>query len=289
MTLLDGKKLAEKILEELRRDIAAFPKPPRLAVVMVGEDPATESYIRQKTRTAGKIGVTVKLFRFPPEISTNALREKAGEIARDKKNDGVIVQLPLPPHINTQTVLNAVTPEKDVDMLSSRAVGNFESGKSRILPPVVGAVDAFFREYGISVKGKHALVVGAGRLVGKPIANWFMREGATVSVAQSHTENLGELARMADIIVSGVGKPNLIRGGMVKDGVVVVDAGTSEAGDKLVGDVDFETVAPKASFITPVPGGVGPMTGAMLLKNLIVLSRQKNKSDFEDRRSRSVH
>lgn len=273
MILLDGKTLSAKILEELKSDIASLPRPPRLAVVIVGEDPATESYIRQKTRTAEKIGVGVTLHRFSLEISTNMLREKVGAIVRDKKNNGVIVQLPLPIHVNSQTVLNAVIPEKDVDVLSSRAVGNFESGKSRILPPVVGAVDAFFREYGISVKGKHALVVGAGRLVGRPVGSWLLREGATVSVAQSQTENLEELAHMADIIVSGVGKPNLIRSDMVKEGVIIVDAGTSEAGDKLVGDVDFETVAPKASFITPVPGGVGPVTVAMLLKNLVVLTR----------------
>lgn len=275
MILLDGKKLSQKILDEAKRKIAEFSEKLRLGVVVVGEDPAVKKFIQQKKKAAEAVGIDVRLYPFDAAITTNELRRRLAEIVHEKRNTGVIIQLPLPEQINTQYILNSVTPEKDVDMLSARAIGNFATGKSRILPPVAGAVKAFFEEYEIDYKSKYIVVAGAGKLVGKPVALWLLNEKATFSVIRSAAEKPEEFLRRADIIISGVGKPKFITGGMVKDGVVIIDAGTSESEGKIAGDVDFESVAPKAAYITPVPGGVGPVTVAMLLRNLVTLAGPK--------------
>ena len=165
-------------------------------------------------------------------------------------------------------------PEKDVDVLSARAVGNFSVGKSRIAPTVVGAIQELFLEYKIDVKGKNVAILGAGALVGKPVAMWLMRESSVVTVITEETPNPEEILKSADIIISGIGKPGYITGDMVKDGVVVVDAGTSESEGKIRGDVDFDSVSKKASYLTPVPGGVGPLTVAMIFKNLLALAKK---------------
>ncbi len=275
MILLDGKKISEKILNELKAKITDTKKALRLAAVVVGKDPATQKFIEQKKKAAESIGVEVRVYAFEPSITTNELRKRIAEIVHEKNNIGVIIQLPLPAHINTQYILNAIPPEKDVDVLSARALGNFYVGKSEILPPVVGAIKAFFDEYGIEIKGKYAVVVGAGRLVGKPTALWLMNEGALVSAVNEYTKDFGVFTRAADIIVSGAGKPKLISGDMIKDGAIVIDAGTSESEGKIVGDVDFDSVSKKADYLTPVPGGVGPLTVAILLKNLITLGTRK--------------
>lgn len=290
MILLDGKKLAYKILEELKQEIAGTKKQLRLAVVVVprslkatgipaaqsglgmGENPAVKKFIEQKKKTAASIGINVRIYPFEEKVTTNELRKRVAEIVHEKKNTGVIIQLPLPSHINTQYILNSVTPEKDVDVLSARSIGNFVVGKSLILPPVVGAVKAFFDEYQIDYKSKYTVVVGAGNLVGGPLAFWLLSEKVTFSVLRSATKNPEEFLRKADIIISGVGRPKFITGDMVKKGVVVIDAGTSESEGKLVGDVDFDSVSKKASYLTPVLGGVGPLTIAMLLRNLLILS-----------------
>lgn len=273
MILLDGKKLAQKMLDILKKEISESKKELRLAAVFVGDNQITKKFLEQKKGAAQDIGLGLRIYDFPETISTNELRGRLAEIVHEEKNTGVIVQLPLPEHINTQYILNAIVPEKDVDVLSARALGNFFVGKSEVLPPVVGAVRAFFDEYGIECRGKHAVVVGAGKLVGKPVAVWLMNEGAAVSVVNEFTKDTSEFTKRGDIIISGAGKPKLITGDMVKEGVVVIDAGTSEAEGKVVGDVDFDSVSPKASFITPVPGGVGPVTVAMLFKNLISLAK----------------
>lgn len=300
MILLGGKKLSEKILDELKADIAASKKELRLAAVVVGEDEVTKKFIEQKKKAASFVRVDFRIYGFPENISTNDLRKRVAGIVHEKKNSGVIIQLPLPAHINTQYILNAVPQAKDVDVLSVRALGSFAVGKSSITPPVVGAIKMLFEEYGIDYRNKYTVLVGAGNLVGKPAALWLLNEKATFSVVRSSTQNLRELLKNADIIISGVGKPKFVTGDMVKEGVVVIDAGTSvsrqspvvndgrleaesrakvrgssfrELGAAIAGDIDFEFVAPKASYITPVPGGVGPIAVAMILKNLLVLSK----------------
>lgn len=271
MTLLDGKKLSQKILSELKEEIAGLEKRLRLAVVVLDENPVVKKFIEHKKKFAGEIGIDVRIYPFDISITTNELRKRIAEIIHEKKNSGVIIQLPLPEHINEQYILNAIVPEKDVDVLSARAVGNFAVGKSPIMPPVAGAVKAFFEEYEIDYKNKYIVIIGAGELVGKPTALWLLQEKVTFGVVEHLAGSPREFLKQADIIISGIGRPHYIIGDMVKDGVVVIDAGTSESSGKIVGDVEFDSVAQKASYITPMPGGIGPLTVAILFKNLVSL------------------
>ena len=275
MVLLDGKKLAQKILGALRQEIAESKKTLRLAAIVVGENAVVNKFVEQKKKAACSVGIEVRVFPFPAAITTNELRKRLAEIVHETRNTGVIVQLPLPSHINKQYILNAVVPEKDVDVLSGRAIGNVVVGKWPILPPVAGAIKAFFEEYGIAYQKKRIVVVGKGSLVGRPVALWLLGEEGTVSVLDKETEAPGAVLAQADIIISGIGKPGFITGEMVKKGAVVVDAGTSESEGKVVGDVDFDSVAPKASYITPVPGGIGPLTVAILLQNVLTLASRR--------------
>lgn len=274
MILMDGKALAEKIYAELHEEVSKSAKKYRLAVILVGENAIIEKFVETKRKIGARIGIDVRVYHFLESISATGLRKRIAEIVHEEKNSGVIIQLPLPAHINKQSILNAVVPEKDVDVLSARAVGDFAVGKSRISPTVVGAIQELFREYKIDVKGKAVAILGAGALVGKPVAMWVMKESSVVTVVTEETSNPEEILQKTDIIISGIGKPGYITGDMVKEGVVVVDAGTSESGGKIRGDVDFDSVSKKASFITPVPGGVGPLTVAMIFKNLLALARR---------------
>ena len=265
--------MAEEIKAELKTEVLRLGKKLRLAVVKVGEDKVTEKFLGQKKKFGGAAGVDVRIYELPENISTNKLREKLAEIVHIKENTGVIIQLPLPKQINTQYILDGVIPEKDLDMLSSKSIGLFTSGRSKILPPVVGAIDHIFKTHGVEIKGKNAVVLGVGRLVGRPIATWLMKEGAVVTTIDENAIDPTLHTLNADILISGVGFPNLIKADMVKDGVVAIDCGTSEANGKLVGDFD-QKIAEKASLFTPVPGGVGPLTVAMLFKNLVELIRK---------------
>ena len=272
MVLLDGNALAQKIEKEIREAFLHTKKKLRLAIVVVGEDPVVRAFIEQKRKVASRLGIDTRVYPFVAEITTNELRKRIAEIVHEKKNSGVIIQLPLPQQINTQYILNSIPPEKDVDMLSARSIGNFTVGKSPIMPPVVGAIHMFFDEYGIAYREKSIAIVGAGNLVGRPMALWLARERIPFSLIEKDTPAPEKILREADIIISGVGTPGLITGDKVKEGVVVIDAGTSESGGKVVGDVDFDSVSKRASFITPVPGGIGPVAVAMLFKNLVTLS-----------------
>ena len=274
MIVLDGKRLSEKLLSRLKEEFSKLPKKLLLAVVTVSDDAATRSFLAQKKKIAAELGVDFRLYEHPASISTNELRTRVATIVHDAEPDSVIIQLPLPEGINAQYILNGVPPEKDVDVLSARAVGDFAVGKSRALPPVVGAIKALFDEYGIEYQKKHILVIGAGRLVGKPVALWLLEEKVSFTIVDERTLDVSEFTKKADIIIAGAGKPGLVTGDMVKEGVVVIDAGTSESAGKLVGDVDFDSVSKKASFITPVPGGVGPVTVAMIFRNLLVLTKK---------------
>lgn len=289
MVMLDGKQLAEKIIAGLKADIGEkklllaaviVPRSPQATGIPagglgIGEDAVIRKFVAQKKKIADELGVSFRTYEYPTDISTNELRKRIATIVHDADPDGIIIQLPLPPHINTQYILNSVPPEKDVDVLSARAVGDFAVGKSKVLPPVVGAIQALFQEYGIEYKVKHVVVVGAGMLVGKPVAAWLANEKVSFTVVDEHTPDIAEFTKKADILVSGVGRPGLITGEIIKEGAVVIDAGTSESAGKVAGDVDFDSVAPKASFITPVPGGIGPLTVAMIYRNLFTLATQR--------------
>lgn len=281
--IIDGKKIAEDIKQDLKDEIELIGKPSnrriRLAIIQVGEDPASTKFVEKKEKFAEEIGVGTKIYKLRGDITTSKLRKKISEIVHSpvggRKSSGVIVQLPLPSHINTQYILNSIPIQKDVDVLSSRAIGEFVSGKSNILPPVVGAIKEILQLGGEATKleGKNVVVVGAGLLVGKPVSSWLVNEGATVSVLNKETPNISKFTKEADIIISGAGSPGLIKPDMVKDGVVLIDAGTSDQFGKLVGDID-PSCSTKASLFTPVPGGVGPITVAMVFKNLVELNKR---------------
>lgn len=275
MVIMSGKEAAEEIALGVKRDADLRKTKLSLAAVVVGGDPIISKFVAQKKKIADELGVDFRVYDYPADISTNELRQRIAVIVHDADPDGIIIQLPLPNHINTQYILNSVPPEKDVDVLSARAVGDFAVGKSKIMPPVVGALKALFDEYKIDYGGKHVVVVGAGRLVGKPVAMWLLNEKAPFSIVDERTPDISEFTKKADIIISGAGKPGLITGDIIKEGAVVIDAGTSEAGGKITGDADFDSVSKKASFITPVPGGIGPLTVVMIYRNLLTLAGVK--------------
>lgn len=273
--VIGGKKIAEEILSEIANEFRKPGKPLRLAVVLVGENPGLRKFVELKKSAAQKVGIDFRTYEFPGGITTQELRKKVVEISKARINSGVIVELPLPNHINTQYILNAIPEEKDVDVLSQKSQGAFFTNRSKILPPAVEAVKTIFEKHGIEVRGKNCAVFGYGLLVGKPISHWLATQGATVTIINESTLDAKRYTLNADIIISGVGKANLITADMVKDGVAVIDFGYENVEGKMTGDVDFDTVSPKASLITPVPGGVGPIVIAAVLKNLAALPKIK--------------
>lgn len=260
---------------ELKTNVAAIKKRLRLAVVVVGEDLVVRSFIGEKKKASERIGIDLRVYPFPAGITTNALRKRIAEIVHEKKNTGVIIQLPLPPHINKQYILNAIPPEKDPDVLSARAIGNFIVGKSLIMPPVAGAIEILFEEYTIDYRVKSIVIVGAGALVGRPVALWLLGEGLGFTLITEKTARPERVLREADIVISGIGKPRYVIGEMIKQDAVLIDAGTSESAGEIVGDIDTDSVAGKVYALAPVPGGVGPLTVAVLLRNLAILAESK--------------
>ena len=273
MIILDGSTIAQQILRNLKLRVSG--KNLKLAVVQVGNNPVSAKYIKEKGKAAKRLGFGFQLYRFPEKIKGPALQSSLTQIAKDAKNTGLLIQLPLPSHLSLQEVLDCIPLQKDVDVLSAKALGLFSQGALPWLPPTVHAIFILLKETKVELKGARVLVIGAGRLVGLPVSLWLLREGATLTIANKSTQNLSSLTKQADVIISGVGKQGLITGKMIKKGAVVIDAGTSVEAGKTSGDVDFESVAKKASFITPVPGGVGPLTVACLFQNLFFLSIKK--------------
>lgn len=267
--LLKGQELADKVLSELKKKVV--PRTLGLAVVQVGKDPASNTYVGKKRQMAEQLGIQFFLYNFPKNILEGDLKKAVLSIGESAKITGMIVQLPLPSSMDTKKILDCIPPSKDVDVLSSQSFGRFALGSSPILPPTVAAVKDLLKQYKIDVAGKHVVVVGAGRLVGLPLSLWLMREKATITIANSSTFDLEKITKSADILISGTGRAKLIGADMVKKGAVVIDAGTSVESGITKGDVDFVTVAKKAGFITPVPGGVGPLTVVHLFSNLLIL------------------
>lgn len=258
--IVDGRAIAQKIKGEL---VLKFKTQPvtRLDVIMVGEDPASLKFVEIKERFGAAVGVEVRRHEFPEAVLREDLIELLNRLAIDDKSGGIIIQLPLPAHLNADELIKLIPPAKDVDALAP---------ESRVLPPVAGAVAEILTLQKVKLSGTRAVVVGRGRLVGMPVSIWLTQAGANVIVADSKTSNLPELLSTADLIVTGVGKPHLIKPQMLKDEVVLIDAGTSEAAGELAGDAD-PTCAAKCSIFTPVPGGVGPITVAKLFENLYSL------------------
>jgi len=273
MTILDGKKLSQKIRLQVKNEAEELKKSgitPGLAVILVGNDPASQVYVGMKAKACKESGIYSVVHEFPETISEKELLETIEMINNNPNIHGLLIQLPLPNHIDTTKVLEAVDPAKDVDGFHPYNVGRLVAGLDSFAPCTPLGVMEMFKEYNIDVKGKDACIVGASNIVGKPMQNLLLNEFATTDICHIYTKNLAEHTKRADILIVGVGKINLITADMVKDGAIVIDIGINKTKEgKLVGDVDFENVSKKASFITPVPGGVGPMTIAMLLKNTI--------------------
>ena len=274
MKLLDGKKLSERILANLKKEVRKSNLKLRLAVVQVGENSVSQIFINQKKKACKLVGVDFKLYHFDKKINPQGLKKEIKKIVRNPANSGIIIQLPLPKKFPPEEFLNLIPEKKDIDVLSEKNLGEFYQGILPILPPTVSGILCLLKNYKIELKGKDVVVIGAGRLVGFPLAIQLLKEKATLSVLNEFTKDAPSFIKKANILISGVGKPNLIKGKMVKKGVVIIDAGSAMKKGKLVGDVDFKEISKKASYITPVPGGVGPLTVAYLLENLVKLNKR---------------
>ncbi len=269
--LIDGKAISAKKREEIRQKSELFEKETGrkicLAVVLIGNDPASEVYVRNKIRGCEATNIKSLSYTLPATITQAQAEEVVRALAVDDAVDGILVQLPLPAGLNETKILNLIPPEKDVDGFHPVNVGNLVLGKESTVACTPMGVMTMLHEYGVEISGKNAVVIGRSNIVGKPMALLLLRENATVTVCHSKTKNLKEICKNADILVAAIGRPAFVTADMVKEGAVVIDVGINRVDGKLKGDVDFEKVGEKASYITPVPGGVGPMTITTLLEN----------------------
>ncbi|MFK7776675.1 MAG: bifunctional methylenetetrahydrofolate dehydrogenase/methenyltetrahydrofolate cyclohydrolase FolD [Gimesia sp.] len=279
--IIDGKALAATFREQLAQEVAQLKAEsqivPHLTAVLVGEDPASAVYVRNKQRACEKAGIKSTLKRLPAETSEAELIDLVQELNADQGVHGILVQLPLPKHITETAILDAVNPLKDVDAFHPENVGLIVQGRARYLPCTPYGIQQMILSTKMETTGKHAVILGRSEIVGKPMAMLLVQRGlgadATVTICHSRTQKLKEIVRSADIIIAAIGQPEFVTADMVKPGAVVIDVGINRVNDKLVGDVAFESVKEVASAITPVPGGVGPMTIAMLLKNTVTAAR----------------
>lgn len=290
MTILDGKKVSNDIKDEIAVEVAKMKangeKVPHLAAVIVGDDGASLTYVGSKVRSCERVGFESTMVRMPNTTTEIELLGKIDELNKNDEIDGFIIQLPLPPQINEQRVLLAVDPKKDVDGFHPENFGRMALDMDTFIPATPFGILELLERYKVETKGKHTVVIGRSHIVGRPMSILMSRKGwpgnSTVTLTHSNTENLAAITRQADIVISALGVPNFVTGDMVKDGVVIIDVGITRVpnadhpkGYVITGDVDFASVSPKASFITPVPGGVGPMTIAMLLKNTLLAREQR--------------
>ncbi len=280
MQILDGKKLSQKIKSQIKSQTKELKEKynivPGLAVVLVGDDPASLTYVKMKEKACKEVGFYSIVHHMPESISQQEIEETIKMMNQNPNIDGILVQLPLPSHIDTTKILELINPTKDVDGFHPYNFGRLMQGLDTFAPCTPLGVIELLKEYRIDPKGMDVCVVGASNIVGKPMAALLLNANATVDICHIYTKDLQSHTKKADMVVVGVGKPNLIRADMVKEGVILIDIGINRLPDgKLVGDADFEAISQKASYITPVPGGVGPMTIAMLLANTIKAARQR--------------
>lgn len=289
---LNGRELAEKIQQSLAPQVTEITqkigRPPRLVVVLVGNVAASASYVKSKEAAAKRVGITADVISIPESATTAELVATVEAIGREEHGpvDGILVQLPLPDHVDARAVLDAVPPNRDVDGFHAENAGLLSQGRPRFIPCTAAGVQKMILDAGVDTRGKHVVIVGRSDIVGKPLALLLAKRGpggdATVSLCHSHTSNLKAMTRQADILVAAVGIPQLITADMVKPGGVVIDVGINRITDgdrsRLVGDVDYNTVVDVAKAISPVPGGVGPLTVAMLLENTVLAAKERKKS-----------
>ena len=290
MELLDGKKTAalvqEAIAEEVRQIVAKGHRPPHLVAILVGNNGASTTYVNNKVTACERVGFASSVVNLPEDISQEALLEEIEKLNKDKSIDGFIVQLPLPKHINEQEVLLTVNPDKDADGFHPTNFGRMALGLDAFIPATPYGILELLTQYKIPTDGKHVVVIGRSDIVGRPISILLSQKpwNATVTLTHSRTQNLSKLTQEADIIIAALGIPNFLKAEMIKEGAVIIDVGITRVADasakkgfRIVGDVDFEQVKQKASYITPVPGGVGPMTIAMLMKNTLNAYKRTHK------------
>lgn len=279
--IIDGKAIAASIRARLSQEVAQFQREtgvtPKLAAVLVGDDPASHVYVRNKEQACSKAGFASDVHRLAGSTTQEELLKLIAQLNADINVHGILVQLPLPKQIHETTVLDAVDPLKDVDCFHPENVGRMVQGRPRFLPCTPHGVQVLLRESGTQVEGAHVVVLGRSEIVGKPVGMMLLQKGqtadATVTICHSRTKNLSEITRSADILIAAIGRPNFVKADDVRPGVVAIDVGINRVGDKLVGDIEYESVSAIASAITPVPGGVGPMTIAMLLENTLTAAR----------------
>lgn len=277
--LIDGKILSQKIKDALKENVLLFKqkfnRDITLAVIKVGHNPASEVYVRNKLKATEYVGMKSLSFSLEETVSENDVKKLILTLADDKSVDGILVQLPLPKGMNEKEVMSLIPPEKDVDGFSAENVGKLMLGEKTVVACTPFGVLKMLKSTGVDLTGKHAVVLGRSNIVGKPMAMLLLQENCTVTVCHSKTANLKEITRSADVIVAAIGKPKFVTEDMVKDGAIVIDVGINRTEAGLVGDVDFENVKNKAAYISPVPGGVGPMTIAMLLENTYICANRR--------------
>ena len=275
--IIDGKRMADAVLARVKAEVAGLSPKPCLALVIVGENPASLVYTKKKAEDCRKVGMESRSIRLPSDSTAQQIISEVRKLNTDEKVDGIIVQLPLPDGIDEEGILAEVSPEKDVDGFHPENFGRAALGIGKLLPCTPKGVIRMLKESGVKLSGKHAVVIGRSRIVGKPLALLLLNEDCTVTVCHSKTKDIGALTRQADIICVAVGKPKTLTADMVREGAIVIDVGMNREGEKLIGDADFPEVSKKASLITPVPGGVGPMTRAMLIENTLECYRLRRK------------
>ena len=281
-TLLDGKKLATEIQQEIAEEVADFiannGTTPKLAAILVGGDAASEVYVRNKQRACKRVAIDSEVHRLPEDVSQDALLHLVAKLNNDESVHGILVQLPLPDAIDASVVLQAVCPVKDVDAFHPENVGRIVQGNPRFLPCTPQGIQQLLIRNSIETVGRHVVILGRSDIVGRPMANMLSSRGmgadATVTMCHSKTQDLASITRQADVLIVAIGREQFVTGEMVKSGAVVIDVGINRTDDGLIGDVDFESVSDVAGMITPVPGGVGPLTVAMLLRNTLCAAQQ---------------
>ena len=270
--LLEGKPIAERIKEEIKQQVLSLKNKPVLASVQVGENPGAESYAKSQKKTAENLGIEYQYHKLTQDTSENALIEFTQRLNSDKSVNGIIVQMPLPPQIDYKKISQFIFPEKDVEGMHPANIGKILFGKAKILPCTPAAVMELLNSCGVDLYGKEVVVVGHSEIVGKPLSLLLLDKFATVTVCHIGTSKAGKLeehVRQAEVLIVAVGKAGLIKGEWIKEGAIVIDVGINRVGDKIVGDVEFQEAEKRASWITPVPGGVGPLTVTMLMRNLV--------------------
>ncbi len=279
MTLINGKEISASVRADIKAEAEKLSVRPGLAVILVGNDPASQVYVRNKNKACEEVGFYSEMYTLPEETSMDELLGLIEQLNVSPQIHGILVQLPLPKHLDEEKVILAINPEKDVDAFHPTNVGKIMIGNHSFLPCTPAGVMELLSRSGIEVSGKECVVIGRSNIVGKPQAMLLLHANGTVTVCHSKTKNLAEICSRADILVSAIGRAKFVTADMVKDGAVVIDVGINrDENGKLCGDVDFENVAPKTSFITPVPGGVGPMTITMLMKNTLTAAKNIEKA-----------